>query len=96
MARLSCLINTATASEDRNSELSRIGKELDNLSAECMERDDPEIHAEISRILREWKDYLDVRTIRKGGKRIVWRHHSHAINASETLDGRSAILCTYP
>ena len=82
--------------EDRNSELSRIGKELDNLSAECMEWDEPKIHAEISRIVGEWKNYLDVRISRKNGKKIEWRYHSHAMNASGKLDGKSAILCTDP
>ena len=61
-----------------------------------MEWDEAKIHAEISHILGEWGPYMDVRINRKGGKRIEWRYHSHAINASETLDGRSAILCTDP
>ena len=39
---------------------------------------------------------MDVRINRKGGKRIEWRYHSHAINASGKLDGKSAILCTDP
>ena len=37
-----------------------------------------------------------MRVNRKGGKRIEWRYHPHAINSSEKLDGKSAILCTDP
>ncbi len=81
-------------SDERNGELSLIGKELDRLSGKCVEWDESRIRAEISRITGAWKDYMDVRISRKGGKRIVWRYRSHAINASERLDGKSAILCT--
>lgn len=81
-------------SDERNGELSRIGKDLDSLSEECGEWDESKIHAEISRITGEWKQYIMVRINRKGGKRIEWRYHSQAINASEKLDGRSAVLCT--
>ena len=82
--------------EDRNSELSRIGKELDSLSRKCSGWDEAKIHAEISRIVGEWMPYIDVRINRKDGKRIEWRYHSHAINASGKLDGKSVILCTDP
>jgi transposase len=82
--------------EDRNSELSRIGKELDSLSGRCSDWDESGIHAEIQGIVGEWKQYMDVRVNRKEGKRIEWRYRSHAIAASERLDGRSAILCTNP
>ena len=82
--------------EERNSELARIGKEIDDLSGRCMDWDESKIHAEISRIIGEWKQYVMARINRKGGKRIEWRYHSQAINASEKLDGRSAILCTDP
>ncbi|MCL5783689.1 MAG: hypothetical protein M1476_07265 [Candidatus Thermoplasmatota archaeon] len=82
--------------EDRNSELSRIGKELDDLSERCGEWDESRIHGEISGIVGEWRPYIGVRINRKGGKRIEWRYHSHAVNASGKLDGKSAILCTDP
>ena len=85
--------------EDRNSELARIGKELDSLSGRCMDWDESKIHAEISRIIGEWERYIDVKINRKSmneGKRIEWKYRSHAINASEKLDGKSAILCTDP
>ena len=84
--------------EDRNSELSRIGKELDSLSGKCIDRDESGIHAEISHIVGEWNQYMDVRINRNPDrkKRIEWKYHSHAITASERLDGRSAILCTDP
>ena len=82
--------------EDRNSELARIGKELDDLSEKCMDWDEARIHTEISRIVDEWDPYINVRINRKGGKRIEWRYHSQAISASEKLDGKSAILCTDP
>ncbi|MHB8371316.1 MAG: IS1634 family transposase [Thermoplasmataceae archaeon] len=85
--------------EERNSELARIGKEIDNLSERCVDWDESKIHAEISRIVGEWERYIDVKINRKSkniGKRIEWRYHSHAINASERLDGKSAILCTDP
>ena len=81
-------------SDERNGELSRIGKELDELSEKCKEWDESKIHAEISRIVGEWKQYIMVRINRKNGKKIEWRYHSQAINASERLDGKSAILCT--
>ncbi|MHB1622318.1 MAG: IS1634 family transposase [Cuniculiplasma sp.] len=81
-------------SDDRNGELFRIGKELDDLSTKCVEWDEPRIHSEISRIVGEWKPYIMVKINRKGGKRIEWRYHSRAINASEKLDGKSAILST--
>ena len=83
-------------SDERNGELSRIGKELDILSEKCMEWDEARIHTEISRIVGEWDQYISVRINRKEGKRIEWRYHSQAINASEKLDGKSAILCTDP
>ena len=85
--------------EERNSELARIGKELDDLSGGCTDWDEPEIHAEIYRIVGEWSRYLEVRINRKSGdegKRIEWRYHSHAISSSERLDGKSAVLCTDP
>ncbi|EQD26718.1 transposase, IS4 family protein, partial [mine drainage metagenome] len=85
--------------EERNSELARIGKELDLLSVTCAEWDESKIHAEISKIVGEWNRYIGVKINRKSGnsgKRIEWKYHSHAINASEKLDGRSAILCTDP
>ncbi|EQD26722.1 transposase [mine drainage metagenome] len=41
--------------EDRNSELARIGKELDALSSQCREWDEAKIHHEVSRILGEWE-----------------------------------------
>ncbi len=38
---------------------------------------------------------MGVRINRKGGeKRIEWLYHLHAMNASDKLDSRSAILCT--
>ena len=83
-------------SDERNSELARIGKELDDLSEKCSGLDEAGIHAEISRIVGEWKQYMDVRVNRKGGRRIGWRYHAHAILSSERLDGKSAILCTDP
>ncbi len=83
-------------SDERNGELSRIGKELDDLSEKCGEWDEPKIHAEISRIVGEWEQYVMVRISRKSGKKIEWRYHSQTINASERLDGKSAILCTDP
>ena len=82
--------------EDRNSELARIGKELDHLSETCRDWDESRLHAEISRITGEWKPYVKVRISRKGVRRIEWRYRSQAINASERLDGKSAILCTDP
>ncbi len=85
--------------EDRNSELARIGKELDSLSGRCMDWDESKIHGEISRIIGEWERYIDVKINRKSmneGKRIEWKYHSYTINASEKLDGKSAILCTDP
>jgi Transposase len=81
-------------SDERNEELFRIGKELDDLSTKCVEWDEPRIHSEISRIVGQWKPYIMVKINRKGGKRIEWKYHSHAINASEKLDGKSAILST--
>jgi len=83
-------------SDERNEALSRIGKDLDSLSEKCGEWDEPGIHGEISRIVGEWKPYIMVRINRKGGRRIEWRYHSHAISASVKLDGRSAVLCTDP
>ncbi|EQD32713.1 transposase IS4 family protein, partial [mine drainage metagenome] len=53
--------------EDRNSELARIGKELDLLSATCAEWDESEIHAEISRMVGEWNRYIGVKINRKSG-----------------------------
>ncbi|MCL5785167.1 MAG: hypothetical protein M1151_00670 [Candidatus Thermoplasmatota archaeon] len=82
--------------EDRNSELARIGKELDDLSGRCTDWDEPRIRAEISKIEGEWKPYMEIRISRNGGRRIQWRYHSHAILASARLDGKSAILCTDP
>ena len=83
-------------SDERNSELARIGKELDDLSGRCMDWDESSIHGEISRILGEWKPYFHIRIKRKGEKRIEWRYHRHVILEAERLDGRSAILCTNP
>ena len=82
--------------DERNSELSRIGKELDRLSETCRDCDESRLHAEISRITGEWKPYVKVRISRKGARRIEWKYHVHAILASERLDGKSAILCTDP
>lgn len=55
------LLKALDEREDRNSELSRMGKNLDNLSDKCSDWDESRIHAEISRIVGEWKQYVDVR-----------------------------------
>ena len=83
-------------SDERNSELAGIGRELDGLSGRCMGWDESSIHDEMSRIMGEWRPYFHIGIKRRGEKRIEWRYRRHLILESERLDGRSAILCTDP
>ena len=52
-------------SDERNSELARIGKELDDLSGRCMEWNESTIHDEIARISGEWKSVVFHRLLEK-------------------------------
>ena len=52
-------------SDERNSELARIGKELDDLSGRCMEWNESTIHDEIARISGEWKSVVFHRLLDK-------------------------------
>ncbi|MEM3844615.1 MAG: hypothetical protein QXU98_02775 [Candidatus Parvarchaeota archaeon] len=54
-------------SNEKNSELARIGKELDDLSSRSKKRDESSIHDKITRISGEWMLYFHISI--KGGER---------------------------
>ncbi|WP_393972170.1 IS1634 family transposase [Oxyplasma meridianum] len=83
-------------SDERNTELARIGRELDDLSRKPGDMDEQSIHRQMEKIVGSYSQYIEARVSRKGEHKISWRYRRHAILASERLDGKSAILCTDP
>ena len=81
--------------EERNRELSEIGRALTTLSEKGAEWPEGRLHSAIEEVVGSWTEFLDIRVKRGGVRpRIAWRFRERAVNELAKQDGKYVLICT--
>jgi len=80
---------------ERNEALSRIGEALTTLAAKGAEWSEAKLHAAISEVVGDWKEFVQVRVKRGGATpRVAWEYRDREVKRAARQDGKYALVCT--
>ena len=80
---------------ERNEALSRIGEALTTLATKGAEWSEAKLHAAISEVVGDWKEFVSVRVKRGGATpRVAWEYRDREVKRAARQDGKYALVCT--
>ena len=80
---------------ERNEALSRIGEALTTLSTKGADWSEAKLHAAISEVVGDWKEFVQVRVKRGGATpRVAWEYRDREVKRAARQDGKYALVCT--
>ncbi len=80
---------------ERNEALSRIGEALTTLAAKGAEWSEAKLHAAITEVVGDWKEFVQVRVKRGGATpRVAWEYRDREVKRAARQDGKYALVCT--
>jgi len=80
---------------ERNEALSRIGEALTTLSTKGAAWSEAKLHAAITEVVGDWKEFVQVRVKRGGATpRVAWEYRDREVKRAARQDGKYALVCT--